>query len=95
MTTPAEDRLVTLIAEAARGPQREGLFALWLVVRVAEARAARVAGARVARVAEARVARVAAVRAVGAAAARAGADGTRRDALTRVRLGRALTRPPP
>lgn len=36
-TTPAEERLVTLIAEAARGPQREGLFALWLVVRAAEA----------------------------------------------------------
>ena len=37
MTTPAEERLVTLIAESARGPQREGLFALWLVVRAAEA----------------------------------------------------------
>ncbi len=37
MTTQAEDRLVTLIASAARGPQREGLFALWLVVRTAEA----------------------------------------------------------
>lgn len=36
-TTPAEERLVTLIAEAARGPRREGLFALWLVVRAAEA----------------------------------------------------------
>ena len=36
-TTPAEERLVTLIAAAARGPQREGLFALWLVVRAAEA----------------------------------------------------------
>ena len=36
MSTPAETRLVTLIAEAARGPQREGLFALWLVVRAAE-----------------------------------------------------------
>ena len=35
-TTPAEERLVTLIAEAVRGPQREGLFALWLVVRAAE-----------------------------------------------------------
>src|SRR3954469_14118252 len=33
---PAEERLVTLIAEAARGPQREGLFALWLIVRAAE-----------------------------------------------------------
>src|SRR5216110_4022540 len=37
MNTPAEDRLVTLIAESARGPRREGLFALWLVVRAAEA----------------------------------------------------------
>src|SRR6059036_3685175 len=37
MSTPAEEKLVTLIAESARGPQREGLFALWLVVRVAEA----------------------------------------------------------
>ena len=36
-TTPAEERLIPLIAEAARGPQREGLFALWLVVRAAEA----------------------------------------------------------
>lgn len=37
MSTPAEERLVTLLAEAARGPRREGLFALWLVVRAAEA----------------------------------------------------------
>src|SRR6266576_3118096 len=37
MNTPAEDRLVTLIAESARGPRREGLFALWLMVRAAEA----------------------------------------------------------
>ena len=36
MSTPAEGKLVTLIAEAARGPQREGLFALWLMVRAAE-----------------------------------------------------------
>ena len=35
-TTPAEERLVTLLATAARGPEREGLFALWLVVRAAE-----------------------------------------------------------
>jgi hypothetical protein len=35
--TPAEERLVTLIAEAARGPKRDGLFAVWLVVRAAEA----------------------------------------------------------
>src|SRR6266404_9553808 len=37
VTTPAEEKLVTLIARSARGPQREGLFALWLVVRAAEA----------------------------------------------------------
>jgi hypothetical protein len=37
VSTPAEEKLVTLIAESARGPQREGLFALWLVVRAAEA----------------------------------------------------------
>ncbi|HEV8303611.1 MAG TPA: hypothetical protein VGQ25_01505 [Gemmatimonadales bacterium] len=36
-TTPAEERLVALIAEAERGPKRDGLFALWLVVRAAEA----------------------------------------------------------
>ena len=36
-TSPAEERLMALIAAAARGPQREGLFALWLVVRAAEA----------------------------------------------------------
>ncbi len=35
-TTAAEERLVGLIAEAARGPKRDGLFALWLVVRAAE-----------------------------------------------------------
>ena len=32
----SEQQLVELIAGAARGPQREGLFALWLVVRAAE-----------------------------------------------------------
>jgi hypothetical protein len=36
VTTAAETQLVTLIAAAARGPKREGLFALWLVVRAAE-----------------------------------------------------------
>jgi len=35
-TVGAEDRLVTLVAEAARGPRRDGLYALWLVLRVAE-----------------------------------------------------------
>lgn len=32
----AEDRLVGLVAETPRGPRRDGLYALWLVVRVAE-----------------------------------------------------------
>lgn len=36
-TTAAEERLVALIAAAARGPKRDGLFALWLMVRAAEA----------------------------------------------------------
>lgn len=35
-TVGAEDRLVTLVAEARRGPRRDGLYALWLVVRAAE-----------------------------------------------------------
>lgn len=34
--TPGEERLITLVAEAARGPARDGLYALWLTVRVAE-----------------------------------------------------------
>src|SRR5204863_9307258 len=36
-TTAAEARLIGLVADAVRGPKREGLFALWLVVRSAEA----------------------------------------------------------
>src|SRR3989441_9572818 len=36
-TTAAEERLIGLVANAVRGPEREGLFALWLVVRSAEA----------------------------------------------------------
>ncbi|HYK81844.1 MAG TPA: hypothetical protein VEU55_01750 [Gemmatimonadales bacterium] len=36
-TTPAEERLIELAATAVRGPKRDGLFALWLVVRAAEA----------------------------------------------------------
>lgn len=36
-TTPAEERLIALVAEAVRGPKRDGLFGLWLVVRSAEA----------------------------------------------------------
>jgi hypothetical protein len=35
-TTPAEERLIGLVAESDRGPKRDGLFALWLVVRLAE-----------------------------------------------------------
>ena len=35
-TTPAEERLIGLVAESVRGPKRDGLFALWLVVRLAE-----------------------------------------------------------
>jgi hypothetical protein len=34
--TPCEERLVALLAEATRGPQRDGLFALWLMVRAAQ-----------------------------------------------------------
>jgi hypothetical protein len=37
VTSPCEERLVALIAEAPRGPRRDGLYALWLVVRSAEA----------------------------------------------------------
>jgi hypothetical protein len=37
-TTPqparAEDQLLELVAGSARGPRRDGLFALWLLVRV-------------------------------------------------------------
>ena len=36
-TTPAEARLIALVGEAVRGPKRDGLFALWLVLRAAEA----------------------------------------------------------
>jgi len=35
--TASEARLVALVAEAERGPRRDGLYALWLVVRAAEA----------------------------------------------------------
>ena len=34
--TPGEERLIALVATAARGPARNGLYALWLTVRVAE-----------------------------------------------------------
>ena len=36
-TTAAEEQLIRLVAAAVRGPARQGLFALWLVVRSAEA----------------------------------------------------------
>jgi len=36
VTTPAEERLVSLVAESPRGPKRDGLYALWLVLRAAE-----------------------------------------------------------
>lgn len=36
-TSPAEERLVALVAAAPRGPKRDGLYALWLTLRVAEA----------------------------------------------------------
>lgn len=35
--TASEARLVALAAEAERGPRRDGLYALWLTVRAAEA----------------------------------------------------------
>lgn len=34
--TASEARLVALVADAVRGPRRDGLYALWLVLRVAE-----------------------------------------------------------
>ena len=34
--TASEARLVALVADAERGPTRDGLYALWLVLRVAE-----------------------------------------------------------
>ena len=36
-TTTAEERLVALVAAAPRGPKRDGLYALWLTLRTAEA----------------------------------------------------------
>ena len=36
-TTPCEERLIALVAAADRGPKRDGLFAVWLVLRCAEA----------------------------------------------------------
>lgn len=35
-TSASEERLVALAAAETRGPRRDGLFALWLVVRAAE-----------------------------------------------------------
>ena len=34
--TASEARLVELVADAERGPTRDGLYALWLMLRVAE-----------------------------------------------------------
>lgn len=34
--TASEARIVALVAEAVRGPRRDGLYALWLVLRAAE-----------------------------------------------------------
>ncbi len=36
LLTPAQATLVTLMAALPRGPRRDGAFALWLTVRVAE-----------------------------------------------------------
>ena len=36
--SPATTRLAELMAKTARGPKREGVYALWLVVRAAEDR---------------------------------------------------------
>lgn len=38
--SPATTRLTELMATAARGPRREGVYAVWLVVRAAEDRLA-------------------------------------------------------
>ena len=35
-TTQCEERLIALLAAASRGAKRDGLFALWLVLRAAE-----------------------------------------------------------
>jgi len=35
-TTPCEERLIALLAAANRGAKRDGLYALWLVLRAAE-----------------------------------------------------------
>jgi hypothetical protein len=37
VVTASEVRVVSLIAAAERGPRRDGLYALWLVLRAAEA----------------------------------------------------------
>jgi hypothetical protein len=36
--SPAEDRLLEALADAARGPKRNSLFALWLVLRQCDGR---------------------------------------------------------
>ncbi len=35
-TTPCEERLIALLGTASRGAKRDGLYALWLVLRAAE-----------------------------------------------------------
>ncbi len=35
-TTPCEERLIALLSAASRGAKRDGLYALWLVLRAAE-----------------------------------------------------------
>ncbi len=35
-TTPCEERLIALLTAARRGAKRDGLYALWLVLRAAE-----------------------------------------------------------
>ncbi len=47
-TSLAEERLIGLVADAVRGPKREGLFALWLVVRSADRRRLQALDARLA-----------------------------------------------
>lgn len=47
MSTPAaQATLIALMRDAARGPKRDGLFALWLTLRVAEDQAADLFGER-------------------------------------------------
>jgi hypothetical protein len=36
LLSPAQDRLIALLEEAARGPKRNGVYAIWLFVRACE-----------------------------------------------------------